>query len=305
MEAEKIRHLLTVQELDLDQAAREVQVTLPTACNIRIQALNLILGRCVLCGYQKTQGGICKRCSEKPPAQRLVEGTGRELLMKWSPVDQLIHRNCVKCRRPYTLSARYLMTRLETGDTSIRNMCKLCWTENLKENGQWALRPVASSRKVEGQEASVTFTLTKETPASTEKSEQVPEEVVTITLERGSGVPVTPAILVIDPADEENKRKERIARIEWDKARKVKAQERREAREAERRAETEPYAPSQEPKQFGDVEELTQCPFGNSETILNLKKIVKKTTGKKARKLQPKNEAENASKSEKSEGFEA
>ena len=125
MEPEKIKTLLAVPEEQLDQAARKLHLPLPIAHSIRLQAMNLVLGKCCLCGRQ-TQLGVCKSCSKNPVTGRVVPWSGQELLLQLDPSDQLISRTCTACKRTFTLSAKYLLQQLQANDYRPKKLCRFC-----------------------------------------------------------------------------------------------------------------------------------------------------------------------------------
>jgi len=125
MEPEKIKALLSVPEEQLDQAARKLHLPLPVAQSIRLQAMNLVLGKCCLCGRQ-TQLGVCRSCSKNPVTGRVVPWSGQELLSQLDPSDQLLSRTCTSCKRTFTLSAKYLLQQLQANDYRPKRLCRFC-----------------------------------------------------------------------------------------------------------------------------------------------------------------------------------
>ena len=111
MEPEKIRVLLATPPDRFEKLAKKLELPLPVARDIRIQAMNLILGKCVLCG-KYTLAGMCSHCERNAPQRRMIPWSSIKLLKMMDPSDQLLRQLCDKCGKPFMLSASYLLKKL-------------------------------------------------------------------------------------------------------------------------------------------------------------------------------------------------
>lgn len=111
MELEKIRTLLATPAEKLEQVAKKLELPLPVARDIRVQAMNLVLGKCALCG-KPTMVGMCSHCKKSAPHRRRIPWSSVKLLKMMKPSDQLLRQLCDRCRKPFMLSAKYLLRKL-------------------------------------------------------------------------------------------------------------------------------------------------------------------------------------------------
>lgn len=126
MEPQKVRALVSATPEKLEGVAKRMEVPLPVARDIRVQAMNLILGRCVLCG-RATLAGMCRGCRRAAPQRRMLPWSSVGLLKLLDPSDQLIRQACDRCNKPFMLSAGYLLRRLLSGKTEdTKRTCNSC-----------------------------------------------------------------------------------------------------------------------------------------------------------------------------------
>lgn len=240
MEPGKIRILLAAPEEKLDQAARRLQLPLPVAQKVRLQAMNLVLGKCALCGDQ-TPLGMCKGCFKNHAASRLVWWSGRELLTKLNPNDQLLSRTCASCKRSFTLHVNYLLQQFESGGRKLKKHCRYC---SEKENSVRKPAPaVVPKAKKEVQ------------PESKELEEQQ-------RLERVARI---------------EREKVRLAAV---KAKRKKAEDLKKERLTQQKQELEQKRQGKDYWKEGEGERLSQNPFSNSDAVLKLNESLKKEAPK-------------------------
>lgn len=122
MEAEKIRTLLAAEKIE--KVAKQLELPLPTARDIRVQAMNLVLGRCVLCG-KSTLAGMCGYCKKNASHRRMIPWSPVKLLKQLKPSDQILRRQCESCGHTFMLSAKYLLRRLFSGE-ELKSSCNSC-----------------------------------------------------------------------------------------------------------------------------------------------------------------------------------
>jgi len=113
----------------MEKAAKRFELPLPVARDIRVQAMNLILGRCVLC-RKYTLAGMCAHCRKTALHRRRIPWSGIKLLTMLNPSDQLLRQVCNQCRRPFMLSAGYLLRKLLSRNSEdTKNTCNRCLEE--------------------------------------------------------------------------------------------------------------------------------------------------------------------------------
>jgi hypothetical protein len=225
MEPEKIRVLLMIPEEQLDQAARKFNLLLPVAHSIRLQAMNLVLGKCCLCGY-RTQLGVCESCSQSPATGRLVPWSGQELLTKLNTTDHLLSRTCASCQRVFQLNVGYLLHRLRTNSSKTKRFCNTC-TEDYR----------ATKKENQDKTRETDTVLTQSPSAGSEALQKLSTELSTKSTTEAKPREVTAE----EKASlEEKQRLERVARIEKEKARQRQSKQTRAQRAAPRKPKTEP-----------------------------------------------------------------
>lgn len=132
MEPEKIRTLLAATPDRLEKVAKKMELPLPIARDIRVQAMNLVLGKCVLCG-KKTLAGMCGHCKKDASHRRMIPWSSIKFLKMLEPSDQLLRQTCSSCGGTFMLSARYLLRKLlSKGPEKTKVTCNSC-IEKAKE----------------------------------------------------------------------------------------------------------------------------------------------------------------------------
>lgn len=132
MEPEKIRTLLAATPDRLEKVAKKMELPLPIARDIRVQAMNLVLGKCVLCG-KKTLAGMCGHCKKDAGHRRMIPWSSIKFLKMLEPSDQLIRQTCSSCGGTFMLSARYLLRKLlAKSPAKAKETCNSC-VEKAKE----------------------------------------------------------------------------------------------------------------------------------------------------------------------------
>lgn len=96
MEAEAIRELLSSPSDKIKEVAEKVELPLPIAREMRVQALFIVLGKCVLC-MSSTSKGLCATCKRLPISKPLLRTTRARLLKSLDPDSVLITRQCDIC----------------------------------------------------------------------------------------------------------------------------------------------------------------------------------------------------------------
>jgi len=112
MEAERIRELLAAPSNQVAEAAQRVELPLPIARELRVQALNLIQGKCVLCG-KPTPAGMCRVCKRKDVSKPVLRTTRAKLLKKLNPNDVILRTKCVVCDEPFEQTVAFALKMLE------------------------------------------------------------------------------------------------------------------------------------------------------------------------------------------------
>lgn len=150
MEPEKIRILLVAAPDKLDKEAKKLALPLPVARDIRVQAMNLILGRCVLCS-KPTLVGMCASCRKNAPQRRRIPWHSISLLKMMKPSDQLLRQVCDGCGRTFMLSAGYLLRRLLSKQENTKKTCNRCIqeAERLKLRLEYQKKKEEEQRKLE------------------------------------------------------------------------------------------------------------------------------------------------------------
>jgi len=164
MEAEKLRAILASPPLKLEKTARRVNVPLPVAKQMRIQALNLVQGKCVLCSAPAYMG-ICVSCRGGDPQNEpanfrddnllgftkdgkpVLRITRERFLRQVDPGGVLIRQYCPSCGHLFSQSVETVVKNLlNYGKPYIAKMCRGC---NLKRKKMKALPPVQDSATLE------------------------------------------------------------------------------------------------------------------------------------------------------------
>jgi len=126
MEPEKIRTLLAATPERLEKVAKKMELPLPIARDIRVQAMNLILGKCVLCG-KRTLAGMCGHCKKDAGHRRMIPWAPIKFLKLLDPSDQLLRQTCSSCGGPFMLSARFLLRNLlAKNPQKLKETCNTC-----------------------------------------------------------------------------------------------------------------------------------------------------------------------------------
>lgn len=183
MEAEKLRAILASPPLKLEETARRINVSLPVAKQVRIQGMNLIMGKCVLCGGHAFMG-ICKACRGGDPENEpsnykdgnvlgfskdgkpVLRVTRERFLRQIDQGGVLIRRDCEACGHLFSQSVETVVKNLlNYGRPYVAKMCRRCnlqrkrmkkqpllpeaRTEIEKKPSMYAFRPFAESETLE------------------------------------------------------------------------------------------------------------------------------------------------------------
>lgn len=170
MEAEKLRAILASPPLKLEKTAQRINVPLPVAKQLRIQGMNLIMGKCVLCSAQAFMG-ICRDCRAGDPLNDpsnydensvlgftkegipVLRVTRERFLRQIDPGGVLIRRDCESCGHLFSQSVETVVKNLlNFGRPYIAKMCRRC---NLKRKRMKSSPPEVLDRKEEVPKASV------------------------------------------------------------------------------------------------------------------------------------------------------
>lgn len=112
MEAETVRELLATSKEGMAEVAERIELPLPIARELRVQALNLVQGKCVLCG-KPTPAGMCGYCKRKTPSRPVLRTTRAKLLKKLNPNDVLLRSTCAVCNQPFDQTVGFALKMLE------------------------------------------------------------------------------------------------------------------------------------------------------------------------------------------------
>ncbi len=179
MEAEELRAILASPPDKLEKTALRIEVPLPVVKQLRIQALNLMMGRCVLCA-EISPMGVCKACRKGAPEnhhsnfkRNTVLGFTREgkpvlrvtregFLRQLDPGGVLTRRECEACGNIFSQSVNSVVKNLlNYGRPYLAKLCKRCSLKKRKlkalpvhkeepsspgqNDGSYAVRPFADS----------------------------------------------------------------------------------------------------------------------------------------------------------------
>jgi len=126
MEAEKIQALLSVSPTKLEKVAERIEIPLPLAREMRVQALNLMLGKCVLC-ETPTPMGLCTSCRRNTGGKPILRTTREKILRKLDPKAVLIRRPCATCGNEFTQTVDAIIRNLlNFGRPHIAKSCRKC-----------------------------------------------------------------------------------------------------------------------------------------------------------------------------------
>lgn len=129
MEAEKVRALLAISPGKLGEAAKQIEMPLPLAREMRVQALNLILGRCVLCEKYAPMG-LCASCRRENRGKPILRTTRERVLRRLDPKAVLIRRACLTCTNEFTQTVDSVIRNLlNFGRPRISRNCRKCKKE--------------------------------------------------------------------------------------------------------------------------------------------------------------------------------
>lgn len=152
MEPENIRALLEATPDRLEKVARKLELPLPIARDIRVQAMNLVLGKCVLCG-KRTLAGMCGHCKRDASHRRMIPWSSIKFLKKLNPSDQLLRQTCSSCNGPFMLSARYLLRKLLSNEVQkLKEVCNTCVEKEREAAWRLELQKQADLRKAQAAE---------------------------------------------------------------------------------------------------------------------------------------------------------
>lgn len=145
-EPEKVRELLATPPDQMEEVAKRIEVPLPIARDLRMQAMNLLLGRCVLC-EKTTMAGMCHHCRKRAPERRLVKLSRWRLLRNLKFRDPLLRRVCESCDRVFVLTVGYAIKMLsQTQNFTPAKTCLKC-VRNSEAEQQRALAAQEAAKK--------------------------------------------------------------------------------------------------------------------------------------------------------------
>lgn len=164
MEAEKLRAILATPPSSLEKTAQRVEVPLPIAKQVRIQALNLMMGRCVLCA-EIAPMGVCNACKKGDPnnyhlnfkkddvlgftkdGKPVLRVTRERFLRQLDPRGVLVRRECESCGNIFSQSVDSVVKNLlNYGRPYLAKLCKKCSLKKRK------LKPLPLEDKSTGSE---------------------------------------------------------------------------------------------------------------------------------------------------------